>query len=385
MLTTVSDVSKKPSNRAWLITQPSAESGAQETLPETEGLVVMSRAELTASDVFFTNGERVAITSEAAMDVVVSRLDPVRRRAIRALKDKLAFREMLRPIYPDFTFESVATRDLSKVRLDPDRVYVIKPERGAFGAGVRTIKGDADLSRLQDEIVGEMERNAAVLSETALSSERLVVEQYIEGEEYAADVFFDSEANPVILSTYHHPMPANPAYLHMVYYISTRVWDLVAPQAASFFTALNKRLGVTNLAMHAEFRMERGRLVPIEINALRFGGMGLGHMVHHGLGINPYRHFIDGTQPDWARLERDPRALVFFIAYNGANVDTSTHMPDWSRLRTRFAEIILEIPFDYQAQLAFGILYAREAEERIPGLLSIEFDEMFVSNATTTL
>jgi hypothetical protein len=365
-------------NRAWLITEPSAESGALETLPDTDGLVVMTRDELAASDVSFTDGERVAITSEAAMDVVVARLDPVRRHAIQTLKDKRAFREMLRPIYPDFTFASVATQDLHTLRLDPDRSYVIKPARGAFGAGVRIITGDADLARLQDEIVAEMERNAVVLSETALSSERLVIEQYVEGDEYAADVFFDQHGDPVLTSTYHHPMPANPAYLHMLYYTSPRVWDLVAPQATEFFTALNKRLGVTNLAMHAEFRMRQGQLVPIEINSLRFGGMGLGHMAYHALGINPYRHFIDGTRPHGTWLKRDPRAAVFFIAYNGATVDTATHRPDWTRLRTRFSEIVREVPFDHRAQLAFGILYAREPEKRIPELLRIEFDEMFV-------
>jgi hypothetical protein len=368
-------------NRAWLITQPSAESGALETLPQTDGLVVMTRDELAASDVSFTNGERVAITSEAAMDVVVSRLDPVRSHAIHTLKDKIAFREMLRPIYPDFAFASVATQDLRTLRLDPDGVYVIKPARGAFGAGVRTIKGDADLARLQGEIIAEMERNAAVLSETALSTERLVVEQYITGEEYAADVFFDPNGDPVLTSAYHHPMPANPAYLHMLYYASPRVWELVAPQAAEFFVALNQRLGVTNLAMHAEFRMHRGRLVPIEINALRFGGMGLGHMSHHVLGINAYRHFIDGTRPDETRLTRDPRAAVFFIAYNGATVNINTHRPDWARLRQQFSEIILEVPFDFRVQLAFGIVYAREPEERIPDLLHSEFDEMFVADA----
>lgn len=375
----MSDAQRQP-HRAWLIVQPSAEAGALETLPETDGLVVMSRDELTASDVSFRNGERVAITSEAAMDVVVSRLDPVRRRAILTLKDKLAFRELLRPIHPDFAFDCVETRDLAALRLDPDRTYVVKPVRGAFGAGVRTIRGDADLARVRDEIVAEMERNAAVLSATALSGERLIVEQYIHGEEYAADVFFDPDGRPVLTSTYHHPMPANPAYLHMLYYTSPRIWDLVAPQAEAFFAALNERLGVTNLAMHAEFRMERGRLVPIEINALRFGGMGLGHMIHHGLGINPYRHFIDGTRPDRTLLARDPRALVFVIAYNGATVDTRTQRPDWPRLRRRFTEIVREIPFDHRAQLAFGILYAREAEERIPQLLDIEFDDMFVGS-----
>jgi hypothetical protein len=85
---------------AWLITEP-AEAGGFETLPPTVGLEVMTRSELADSDLSFRSGERVAITTEAVMDEVVARLDPVRQRAIRTLKDKVAFREVLRPICPD--------------------------------------------------------------------------------------------------------------------------------------------------------------------------------------------------------------------------------------------------------------------------------------------
>lgn len=364
--------------QAWLITDPEAEAGGRETLPPTDGLTVITRAELADSNLRFPAGTKVAITTEAAMDEVVSRLDPGRRKAIRSLKDKAAFRELLRPLYPDLTFETVATNDLPATVLNPDATYVIKPAFGVFGAGVRTISGRADLSEVHAELVAEMKENAAVLSETALSAERLIIERYIDGEEYAVDAFFDPHGRPVITSAYHHPMPTNPAYLHMVYYTSGTVMDLVSSQAIDFLTALNDQLGMTNLAVHSEFRLEGDRLMPIEINAMRFGGMGLGNMVFHTAGVNPYRHFIDGTSPDWSQLPQDGQAIVFFIGYNGASVDPATHVPDWPGLRRRFDDIVLEVPFDHREQLAFGVLYAREPTERIPELLSIEFDDLFV-------
>lgn len=365
-------------SHAWLITDPAAEAGGRETLPTTEGLTVMSRHELAATDLRFDERVKVAITTEAAMDSVVERLDPGRRDAIRMLKDKAAFRELLRPLYEDLTFDTVATADLPDVVLDPGARYVIKPTLGVFGAGVRTISGSDDLTVVQAELVAEMERSAAVLSESALSAERLIIERYIDGEEYAVDAFFDAEGRPVITSVYHHPMPRNPAYLHMLYYTSHEVIELVRSQAVDFLAALNDRLGVTNLAMHSEFRLEDGRLVPIEINSMRFGGMGLGNMVFHTAGVNPYRHFIDDTTPEWSALEADRRASVFFIAYNGATIDPQTREPDWPGLRGRFSDIVLEVPFDHRAQLAFGIVYAREPADRIPELLTIEFDDLFL-------
>lgn len=363
--------------QAWLITDPDAEAGGRETLPPTDGLVVMTREELAASDLRFDEGTKVAITSEAAMDEVLGRLDPLRREAVGNLKDKAAFRKLLEPLFPDVTFETVPMAELESLELDPAATYVVKPALGVFGAGVRTIRGDADLAALRDDMSAEIARNAEVLSETALSGERLVVERYIEGEEYAADAFFDSSGNPVVTSVYHHPMPEDPAYLHMLYSTSRDVMAHVEPQAKRFFAALNESLGVTDIAVHAEFRLEEGRLVPIEINSMRFGGMGLGNMVFHAYGVNPYRHFIDDSEPDWSALESDERSTLFFIAYNGKSVDPSSSEPDRVALRELFSEVILEVPFDHRTQPAFGILYAREPQERIAELLGVDFDDLF--------
>jgi hypothetical protein len=150
-------------------------------------------------------------------------------------------------------------------------------------------------------MVDEMCRNAEVLSASALSADRLIVEQHVDGEEYAADVFLDANGDPVLTSTYRHPMPANPAYLHMVYYSSRAVMDLVAPQAMEVFRALNDELGATNLAMHSEFRLEEGRLIPIEINSMHFGGMGLGNMASVSYPASPRR----GVRNAARRKERD--------------------------------------------------------------------------------
>ncbi len=365
-------------SRAWLIVDPAAEAGGIETLPPTEGLVVLTREELADSDLRFEPDDKVAITTEAAMDEVLGRIDDDRRRAVGILKDKVAFRDVLRPMFPDLEFNSVATDQLTTLTLDPERTYVLKPALGVFGAGVRTVRGDVDLASLQDEMVAEMRRNAAVLSATALSADRLIVEQYIEGDEYAVDAFFDSSGTPVITGAYHHPMPVNPSYLHMIYRTGADVFERVESQARQFFEGLNEVLQITNLAVHSEFRLDGDTLVPIEINSMRFGGMGLGNMAYHTLGIDPYEHFIDDTTPDWSVLAHDPRSIVFFIAYNGATVDVRSHRPDWSALRARFTDIVLEVPFDHRTQLAFGVLYAREPADRVEQLLALEFDDLFI-------
>jgi len=125
--------------------------------------------------------------------------------------------------------------------------------------------------------------------------------------------------------------------------------------------------------------MQNGRLVPIELNSFRFGGMGLGNLGYHALGVNAYQCYIEDREPDWDSIWTNQENIFgFFIAYNGAKADVFNAKPDWERLRRQFSRIILEVPFDYQKQLAFGILYIEEKQEAIAALLKTEFDDFFV-------
>lgn len=373
----------KTVNSAWLIADPSAEAGAIETLPETPGLNVLTKEELSKKDLRFSPDDKLCITSEAVMDEVVGRLeDTARRNGIGKMKDKTAFRQLVQSIYPDFFFRQIAAKELPNLQLDSQRKYVVKPVKGCFGSGVRVIEGNADLKKLAAEIDLELQRNSLLFSDRVLSTNELIIEEYIEGEEYAVDMFYDSDGQPVITNIYHHPMPGNPAYLHMLYYTSHEVFNKLYDHAMSFFQQLNKLLNVSRLPIHSEFRLRDGELIPIELNSLRFGGMGLTNLGYYTLGINAYQCLIKDEGPDWQRLweKNREKAFGFFIAYNGADIDVNTHKPDWPNFRHIFSKIVHEVPFDYQKQLAFGILYIEESQKKIMALLDTEFNEFFVRN-----
>jgi hypothetical protein len=328
----------------------------------------------------FGTDDKVCLTTESIIEDVLERLDDANRRnAVLTLKDKFAFRELLNSIYPDFYFKQGTLEDLLGERLDDTSKYVIKPVKGCFGTGVRVIDGSVDRQTLIEEVQAEIARNGSVLSSSVLTPDEFLIESYIEGEEYAVDMFYNSQGEPVITNVYHHPMPENLAYLHMLYYASRETFERVYPLAKDFFRKLNQTLEVTNLPIHAEFRLQDGQLMPIELNSFRFGGMGLGNLGYHALGVNSYQHFIEDSEPDWESVWDDKHNIFgFFIAYNGSNVELASTAPDWERMRSQFSRVILEVPFDYQKQLAFGILYIEEKPENVPALLRIEFDDYFV-------
>ena len=67
-----------------------------------------------------------------------------------------------------------------------------------------------------------------------------------------------------------------------------------------FFNSLHQKLQLKNIALHSEFRLSDD-LIPIEINSMRFGGMGLGNMIYHSLKVNPYQYFLDEKSPTTLR------------------------------------------------------------------------------------
>ncbi len=365
-------------SKIYLITS-NAEAGTIETLPSTDRIEIISNENLTKTDLSFEENQKVCITSETSIELISNRIDANRANAILKLKDKFAFRQILSEIYKDYQYSTIKAKDIENLSIS--QKMVIKPIKGCFGTAVRIIEPNTDFKKLSTDLNKELLKNGSVFSESVLSKDDFIVEQYIGGEEYAVDMFYNAKGEPCIVNIYHHPMPHNEAYLHMIYYSSKEVFDKIYDKAKTFFTELNKILGVTNFAMHSEFKMNEQDLVPIEINSMRFGGMGLGNLVYHALGVNPYMYYLNDTEPDWQSIwnKNETDIFTFFIAYNAEKKSVSEFKPNREKLKQQFTQVLLEYPFDYQKQLAFAIYCLRETKENITELLKIEFDDYFES------
>lgn len=365
------------STKVYLVTS-NAESGTLESLPADAQIETIDLDWLLQSQLHFSQDDKVCIDSEAAIELVTSRInDPAKQQAVRLLKDKYAFRQMLGKLYPQYQYQLVKANDIPSLKID--RKSIIKPVKGVFGTAVKIIDRDTNLTSLGGELQAELLKNKSIFSDSVLSQDDFLVEQYIEGEEYAVDMFYNSVGDPCITNIYHHPIPANRSYLHVIYYSSKVVFDRIYTKAKAFFTVLNKILNVTNLTIHGEFKLDGEDFVPIELNSLRFGGMGLGNMVFHGLGVNPYIYFLNDLEPDWQIIwhDKDQDLFTFFIAYNGANIDLTIHKPNYQLLEQQFTEILFKQYFDYQHQVAFGIYFLKETNQNLLMLLAIEFDNFF--------
>jgi CTP:molybdopterin cytidylyltransferase MocA len=362
--------------KVYIITS-TAEAGTPETMPSDERMELISHSDLATSSIVFSIDQKVCVTSEYSLDALMPKLDPKRREAVKILKDKFRFREVLANIYPDYTFRKIGIKEIAGLTVE--HRCVIKPVRGIFGTAVRIVGPETDFRNLAGMLEEELSRNAKVYPDTVLSGGEFILEGFIEGEEYAVDMFYDVHGRPVIVNIMHHPIPRNEAYLHMMYNASAKAFAGILQPARSFFETLGKLLDLRNFMLHAELRLSNNRIIPVEINPMRFGGMGLCNLVWISHGINPFICYLDDFEPEWDKIwqGREEKVFSFFIAYNGQHVDVGHSIPRPDLLKQRFSKVLREVPFDHRRQLAFGVYFSEETEDSVNKLIDIEFDDFF--------
>ena len=364
-------------DQLYLIYPENAEAGALETLPFTKGLTLLSEKEYIRLSPTLASSSKICVTSEATLETILQNLaDTSKIKAIEVMKDKYLFRKLLQKQFPALGYKEIGFDEIKDLSITSKKV--IKPIKGCFGTAVKIIDNDSNLEDIATEIAQEIAVNSSVLSDSVLSKTEFILEDYIAGEEYAVDMFYDQNGVPHITNIYYHPLPKHEEYLHMIYYSSKLVFDQVYDKAISFFTKFNTTLHVKDMVLHAEFKYGN-ELIPIEINPMRFGGMGLGNMIYYGTKINPYACFIEGKGPNWKNIwEHYPNDnFVYFIAYNGTNINKNIEEPNIDALEQEFSCILNKTVFDYKKQLAFAVYSLKESNENIEKLLQLNFNNFF--------
>lgn len=350
-------------------------------VPPTKKLRILSEQDLKERSFTFNETSIVAITTESVIDAVKDNIIGVnKKRAITLLKDKVLFRETVAPFFPDFTFRKIAVDDLANCNIS--KKMVVKPQKGFFATAVKIIDENSNLKTIAKVLKEELLEKGKLFSDAILSSTTLILEDYIDGEEYAVDMYYDNEGTPHILNIYAHPSPRHKEYLHMMYYTSRTIFNQLEEKVIQFYTNLNTILKVKNFPIHGEFKnTSSNKLIPIEMNPLRFGGMGLGNMVYYSIGLNPYEAMINKTPPNWKAIwsnEKHKNSIyTYVIAYNGKTVDIETHKPNLEKIRREFSTILNETHLNYKEGLVFGLFSLKETQESINRILELDFDDFF--------
>lgn len=305
-------------------------------------------------------GERLYTSSENALEWIHRHLAdrPVVRR-IEVMKDKAALRRLLTSLYPAFFFREIPAAKLRETDVSGWRKpFVLKPAVGFFSLGVYTIASDADWSAAVEDIERNLRGGGDAFPESVVDQSSFLVEEYITGEEFAVDVYFDGEGEPVILNIFTHRFASLSDVSDRLYYTSKEIIEANKGRFEAFFRKVNALMDIRDFPAHVELRVEGDRILPIEFNPMRFAGLCTTDLAFFAFGINTVDCYLNNRRPDFDALLRGREGKIYSMVI----LDKPKSLPpssafDYEGLAARFGKVLELRKVDVPELPAFGFVF----------------------------
>lgn len=223
---------------------------------------------------------------------------------ILVFKDKFLFREKMLTYFPNFYFKQIKLDDLEELDLDEvPYPFIIKPSVGFFSLGVYVVQTKEEWPKTICAIRSEMASNKDVFPIEVVNSTHFIIEEMIEGDEYAVDVYFNENGKPSILNILKHYF-SSPEDTSDRLYITSK--EIITQNREIFLKSLeniSEATSIRNFPMHIEFRVNNnGNVGIIEANPMRFAGLCVTDLAYFAWGTNNYKMFFEGSTPDWDQV-----------------------------------------------------------------------------------
>jgi hypothetical protein len=231
----------------------------------------------------------------------------------RIFKDKVAFRRALSSRFKDFFFREIPLSELGDT---PPKgapyPLVLKPAVGISSIGVTRVESPKDWKRASNFLRDDFARYQKNYERNVVESSSLILEEYLEGAELAVDGYFGSDSKPVILNILEHLFSGPEDTSDLVYYTRRSLVKKHYGPLLKFLREFGEVFDLKRFPFHLEVRVNKqGKITPIELNPLRFAGLGTTELAEYAWGINVYRYFFEERAPDWEKILRREDDSVF--------------------------------------------------------------------------
>ncbi len=282
---------------------------------------------------------------------------------IRLFKDKSAFRDLVKDMYPDFFYRTVKFEELDNVV--PTEIAipcVIKPCVGFFSLGVHMVESVEEWHKAVAAIKDEVEHIKTMYPAKVLELDNFIIEQCIEGEEFAVDAYYDKEGNPVIINILGHLFASSDDVSDRCYITSTKIINKHHDNFLELLKEIGKRAELKNFPIHIEVRTDKqGNLGVIEVNPMRFAGWCVTDLAYFAYGINPYKYYMEGKSPDWSKISDCCKDKVYamIIGDLDSSVDCSKiKSVDYDAFKANFSKPLELRKIDYKEYPVFAFVFA---------------------------
>ena len=284
---------------------------------------------------------------------------------LQVLKNKVKFRELIKELFPDFYFKQITIEEIQRLSDDEIRFpFVIKPAVGFFSIGVHIVENEKDWIKAKSEL--QPDKLKSIFPENVLNISNFIIEEFIRGEEYAIDYYYDNNGDAVLLNVLHHLFSSGTDTSDRVYSTSKAIIEKYKIDLECFLSKIGKELHLKNFPAHAEVRIdENGKIIPIEVNPLRFGGFcTTADLLGVTLGFNEYKCFCENKKPDWDTIFKGKENKTFsvIILDNNSGIIPSDILGfNYSGLAKDFEKPIVIRELDINKYPVFGFAFIESA------------------------
>lgn len=306
----------------------------------------------------------------------------------RIFKDKAEFRRAIAQEFPDFLFQEHTLEGLQHV--DPRSLrypLILKPTAGICSIGVVRVDSSAEWHKAVEFLRNDLSQYGAKYTDSVVHSTKVIIEDYVEGVELAVDGYFNADARPVVLNILQHAFANEHDTSDRVYFTRRSMIRRHLPRVQHFLERFSEVFDLKRFPFHLEVRSTPdGRIVPIELNPLRFAGIGTTEIAEYSYGINVYRHFFQETAPDWAAIlaNEDDSIFSFFCADIPSHIYGTPNLIIKDRELTReFSELLEYRILNESESSTFAVAFFRtENESEVQSLMSLDLTKfMSAANA----
>jgi hypothetical protein len=285
---------------------------------------------------------------------------------IRLFKDKLKFRELTKSMFPDFLFRKIKIEDIQTLDIDKLKLpFVIKPSLGFFSIGVHIIRNKANWYAAQKEL--NYDNLKSIYPKEVMDASTFIIEEYIAGEEFAIDAYFNTDGEVVILNILHHMFSSSTDVSDRVYATSQSIISKYKESVEEFLKIIGEKADLKNFPLHIEVRIDKkGVIKPIEINPQRFGGWcTTGDLSWYSFKFNSYQYFIQNKKPNWDEIFKTMKDKIYSIILlnnNSGFIPSEISHFDFEMLKQDLENILVVRKLDFNKYPAFGILFTETSE-----------------------
>jgi predicted ATP-grasp superfamily ATP-dependent carboligase len=223
---------------------------------------------------------------------------------IEILKNKVTFRKVMSGQYKDFFFQEVLLRDLDEIDVGtlPFPV-IVKPVMGELSIGIHRVDKLEEYHATIKRLKKEMDAASSTYPQEVINKQSFIIEKFIEGDEYAIDAYFSEDGKPIILNLFKRMLTHEKDMSNRIYYTSKEVMNESLIKINTFLNTISSFFALKMTPIHIEIRIDKeGKVIPFEMNPLRFSEICTNELGVYAYGINAYEYFFKQQKPDWESI-----------------------------------------------------------------------------------